>query len=758
MNSYFLLATMNLALGGLVILLGILILRENPRQKLNLVVAMMLFFGGLGSILGALGFVEAHPGLETEGGPVSRNFYENFAYLWEFFFPALLLFASVFPRERPFTRKFRGFPILVFTPHVFHFILIVTMGWFLPEDALPGMAVPALLQPFVTAYELISKVFLSIHRALFSLVNLIYGGLAAGLLYLNYRDADDRRIKQQIRVIGAGLTACLACYSAATLIPTLLNLELQTWFRAVLTTVALLASSGAITYSIVRHKFLDTKLFARRAILYAVASAILVGFYLLIVARLNQFFTRISGADADVFEPVFLILALILFQPAVSRLETGLESLFLRDPADYRNVLTRLGREILTTIDLDLLLARSIRTVTEALGLRSGYIVALAREGPLIHGGAGESVPQDAVDLLPELLNRLSGARESYRISGPEPQLGERDHEFLSRVFEAELVVPLRTKGEIVGALILGSKITGTEYTSEDVSLLSSLATQLAVSLQNGLLLRDRVAVARFEEELNLARQIQRSFLPSEFPRMARLDIHATSIPSKEVGGDLYDVVQVDDRQFFLAIGDVSGKGVPAALLSSMLQASLRTQAGSVFSVGRILGNINNLVYKSTSSEQFATFFLAHVDQETMRLSFSNAGHNHPLLFRDGDARGLEKGGVVLGVLGGAEFEEGTVDLKNGDRIILYTDGISEARNEDDEEFGEERLQDLVHTLPKELTAHEVTELILEDLYGFLGEQEAQDDVTLMVLRVLEPETSASASSALSVGGRSEEA
>src|SRR5204863_108440 len=173
-----------------------------------------------------------------------------------------------------------------------------------------------------------------------------------------------------------------------------------------------------------------------------------------------------------------------------------------------------------------------------------------------------------------------------------------------------------------VGALLLGDKVLGTDYTAEDVSLLTALAGQVSVSLQNALLLRDRVAVARFEEELNLARQIQRRSLLSEFPAIPRSEVHAIYIPSKHVGGDFYDVVPTADGAHLIAIADVSGKGVPAALLSSMLQAALRTQASGDGTVTSILRNINSLLYRSTSLHQFATFFLARFDGATLEMRF----------------------------------------------------------------------------------------------------------------------------------------
>ena len=242
---------------------------------------------------------------------------------------------------------------------------------------------------------------------------------------------------------------------------------------------------------------------------------------------------------------------------------------------------------------------------------------------------------------------------------------------------------------------------------------------------------------ARAEEELNLARRIQRSFLITEFPELPAMDLHALNVSSRQVSGDFYDVVPAGDGAHLVAIADVSGKGVPAALLTSMLQASLRTQAGSVRSVAEILRNINRLAYRSTNVRQFATFFLARLEREPLRLTFSNAGHNWPVIVRsDGRREFLVEGGVVVGILENAAFEERSVELSAGDRLVFYTDGVTEAENAAGEMFGEERLYRLIEELPRSLAAKDVNQSILDGVRGFLAGAEPNDDITLLTLRV----------------------
>ncbi|HTR96380.1 MAG TPA: SpoIIE family protein phosphatase [Candidatus Acidoferrales bacterium] len=736
-NSTHLLASVNLVLGGLVFLLGLVILRENPRQRLNRIVSMLLFFGGFGTVLAAVSLLL----------PVSAkgaSLYENAAYLWELFFPTTFVLASIFPEERAFLRAFRlpdalrwsGFLVLVFAPHVFHFILLPLVGaWAAPAG--PIVSTPHALRAVVGIFAVFGRLFLNFHRALFSLVDLCFGSAAIALLVSAWRSSTVPRIRQQLSAIAVGLAGSLVLYASSTLVPTLFGVRLDRMLQAGLTTGALLVGSGAIAYAMVRHKFLDAKLLARRGILYAIATALLIGLYLLVVERLQRFVSQALGIDANVIEPVFLVLALTLFQPAIGRLEESLDQLFLRDPGDYRNVLRQLGRELQTTIDLDDLLSRSIHTLRDALLLRSAYIVAITPQGPVAREGSGPPLTPQALAGLADILPRLSTQEPSFRLSDPVDGLRRLDRELLVRQLGVSLMVPLRWRGESLGLVLLGEKLTGTEYTGEDVALLNQLGGQMGVSLQNALLLRDRLAVARLEEELHLAQQIQQTFLRNEFPPLPRCEVHAVNLPSRQVGGDYYDVVPCGDGSFYVAIADVAGKGVPAALMSSMLQAALRTQAREPLHPNTILLNVNALVYRSTAVHQFATFFLAHVHADGRRLTYCNAGHNWPVLVRaNGESLRLERGGLLLGIMEDIVLEQSTIGLESGDVLVMYTDGISEAANRAGELFGEDRVGELVREMPADLDARAIGERLLGEVERHLGSEEAQDDRTLVVLRV----------------------
>jgi hypothetical protein len=326
--------------------------------------------------------------------------------------------------------------------------------------------------------------------------------------------------------------------------------------------------------------------------------------------------------------------------------------------------------------------------------------------------------------LRPALLRRFeSDARVTFYVAG------------------ANLVMSL--VGAVAALLIINATLVkGFIHGARDITL------GMLWSLMFGLLFVGAALTFRFyrksmeragsERELQLARRIQRSFLLSEFPRRPRIECHAENVSSKEVSGDFYDVVTPNDSEILLAIADVSGKGVPAALLSSMLQASLRTQAGAVASPAAIMRTMNSLACQRTSTGQFATFFLAAIHEPTMTLRYTNGGHNFPLLLRaDGSRRTLEVGGTVIGMLEEMPFEEEAIELKSGDRLVVYTDGVTEAARGDHEMFGEERLIALLENSPRGDSAEQLVKSVLNGVTEFLGEIEPGDDITVMALRVL---------------------
>jgi phosphoserine phosphatase RsbU/P len=306
-------------------------------------------------------------------------------------------------------------------------------------------------------------------------------------------------------------------------------------------------------------------------------------------------------------------------------------------------------------------------------------------------------------------------------------------------VVRSLLSVPLVLKGRMIGLLNLFNKRAGDDFTDADARLLGIIATQSAQVIEHARLFAEEQALKLMQEEMNLAYKIQMDLLPKESPRLAGYDIAGVSIPAKTVGGDYFDFIRLNDRALALCLGDVSGKGMPAALLMANLQATLRGQAMVDPSPAECLRRSNALLFRSTDADKFATLFYGVLDHEGHRLAYGNAGHNYPLLLKPGaEPARLELGGLVLGCLEDFSYAEGVVAFAPGDTLLIYSDGITESLDANDEEFGEERLASLLSAGSADAAA-QLIDRIVAAVRTHAGELSQMDDMTLLVIRRTAP-------------------
>jgi len=249
---------------------------------------------------------------------------------------------------------------------------------------------------------------------------------------------------------------------------------------------------------------------------------------------------------------------------------------------------------------------------------------------------------------------------------------------------------------------------------------------------------REMAQRERLNRELEIAREVQEHLFPQRLPPAAGLDYCGGCRPAREVGGDYYDFLELSDGRLGIAIGDVSGKGVGAALMMASLEASLRALASVFEDPADLMGRVNSLVCQASSTNLYATLFYAEYDPATRRLAYVNAGHNPPVVLRNGNGarrlQRLETGGPVIGLLP-QRYQRGVFSLELGDLVVLFTDGVSESMNVRDEEWGEERLIELAKTFHG-LPARDVMNRILAAAQAFAGGAPQHDDMTLVVLRM----------------------
>lgn len=299
-----------------------------------------------------------------------------------------------------------------------------------------------------------------------------------------------------------------------------------------------------------------------------------------------------------------------------------------------------------------------------------------------------------------------------------------------------ELVVPMKIHGKTRGAIFLGRRITNIDYSKDDIDFISSVGSLAIIALENQRLFIEALEKQKMEEELEIARDIQRNLLPQTIPQFKKFEVAAENISSKQVGGDYYDVNVLDENSFCVLIADVVGKGVPAALLMANIQAFLKVICKQGMSIKEATGLINDLITENITDGKFITFFWAVFNEQNMSMEYVNAGHNPPLLIRNGEIIRLNKGGMILGVMKTIlPYESETINLLKDDIIILFTDGISEAKNIMDEEFSDERLEELV-LKQGDKNADQILSTIQEDVQKFSYGASQSDDLTLMVVKV----------------------
>jgi len=308
------------------------------------------------------------------------------------------------------------------------------------------------------------------------------------------------------------------------------------------------------------------------------------------------------------------------------------------------------------------------------------------------------------------------------------------------------LAVPLRTRSEILGVLVLGERSQRASFTTREKQVLRACGDQFALMIENARLTDRVVEQETLRRDIALASDVQRRLLPDAPPRTESADFAAVSVPARRIGGDYYDFVELRDRDLGIALADVSGKGVAAALIMSVVQASLRiiSSEGDV-PPPRLVARLNEFVYRSTPASKYATFFYAQFDEKRRQLRYVNAGHNAPYLLRAGRAstgdsaspeiEQLSVGGTVVGMFPEMGYEEATVELCPDDILLAFTDGVPEAHNPENEEFGEDRLQLLLRQTAH-LPADEISARISAEMKNWIRDAEQYDDLTFIVMKM----------------------
>jgi len=555
-----------------------------------------------------------------------------------------------------------------------------------------------------------------------------------------------------------------------------------------------------LAYVVIVQRAMDVRIILRQGTKYAFARGTITVIRFLLagwMAAEVMNLTRHPGAQRNVdLVRIFGILALFFaFRFRLSKkLQQVLDQRFFREAYSSEQVLSELSEEVRNFTEVTPLLTTVVQRISATLHVERIAVFLRSGDGFRLQMAIGVDIPQNV--LLPagsSAITTLSREKGPATVYADDPSswfidASDAERAALSEL-STELLVPLPGRNRLIGVLALGPKRSEEPYSRTDRQLLQTVASQTGLALENAELLHTLAAEAaqreRISREIEIAREVQERLFPQSMPVVAGATLAGFCRPAQGVGGDYYDAFTVEDAssRVLLAIGDVSGKGISAALVMASLRASLRgiTLTGSG-DLAVLMRSINRLVYDSSTSNRYATFFYGEYDPSTRMLHYVNAGHNAPVVLRPGkitvipgkesvilskesvilskesviptevhqrEVEGpavafenihLEATGTVIGLLPDAEYQQASLQLQPGDLLIAFTDGISEAMNYEDEEWGEERMIAAAHALLSQPDCNHSAQDLLDCIFTaadrFTAGAPQHDDMTLLVLKL----------------------
>lgn len=409
----------------------------------------------------------------------------------------------------------------------------------------------------------------------------------------------------------------------------------------------------------------------------------------------------------------------------------------LRRAVEELSILNDIARAISASLNAEEIMQTLIRKSIRAVNAEQGVITLVEEEQKSMKTLIRTMVSSSgapAFHMHQALIGWMHLNKKPLTVEDP-----KNDNRFRGVQWDANiktlLCVPLIVKSELRGVLTVYNKKDSSPFTTEDQRLLAIIAAQSAQVVENARLIEEEKLFIKMQQEVGLAAKIQHDLLPANNPGLHGYDIYARTIAAQSIGGDYFDFIPMSDGRMALCLGDVSGKGLPASLLMANLQATLRGQTLVSHQPSECLLRSNKLLYESTSPEKFATLFYGIIDIKHHSIHYSNAGHDWPFLIRAGNGtQRLKVGGLMIGLLPQAVYQDEEVPIQPGDLLVVQSDGVSEAMNANHEQFGEERLQQLLLE-HRERTAEEIIDIIVKEVRKHAGAHPQSDDITIMVIK-----------------------
>ncbi|MBL8228478.1 MAG: SpoIIE family protein phosphatase [Bryobacterales bacterium] len=504
-----------------------------------------------------------------------------------------------------------------------------------------------------------------------------------------------------------------------------------------------------LAYLVIVHRALDVRVVLRMGLQYALASRGILVLQILIGGGAVLYATQTTNATHSNRRAILAGTAVLMLLtiPAARRARVWADRRFFREAYAAEKILSDLSEEVHSIADTRSLLETVSRRISESLHVPQ--IAAMLRQGQAFTPAYALGFAQDPAAVFPEndpVLERLSRERtpQTTYLDDPNSWIHRELNHAESRQrladLQSQLLLPLSSRHGLIGFMSLGAKRSEEPYSPSDLRLLRSVAAQAGLAIENSRLAAEMAHELahreQFHKEMSIARDVQQRLFPHKRPPVPGIEYDGLCRPAQSVGGDYFDFVELPNGEFGVAIGDVSGKGMPAALLMAALQASVRGQAmNGINDLPVFLSNVNRLIYDMSPRSHFATLFYAQYNPTTRVLRYANAGHNPPLLLRKGAAQWLRATGPGTGLSRRASYQAVEIALEADDLLVAYTDGFTEAMNPDREEYGDQRLLLTLSSAAGEPVS-ELMSALIANVDQFSAGAPQHDDMTIIALRV----------------------
>ncbi len=695
-----------------------------------------------------LQFVQIFLGRPEEfGGPI-----QAFMGLWStvmqtVFLTAAVLFGVYFPERMALDRKRPWLKWLVIGP----LLALMPLDCF---EVLAGDYRIAAFRTFPeTLYHLVDKIEIVLGLAAVSI-------MCAGIFHQTF-NAKSRDARQRMRVLLAGSQLGLTPLLIILIIASIRRVDVQAAvpFPLFLTALLMFALFPlSLAYVVIVQRAMDVRILLRQGTQYALAKGTMRGIRVVLAIALAYFlYHAITYHDGRAWLIAIPGALLLLLRLGVEkRAQSWIDRRFFRESYSAEQLLSELSTQAGQFTETRPLLETVTRRISETLHVDRMVVLLRTPTGFRLQTAMGVDLPQNF--LLSQSSNAIGAIERRHKpatvyFDRPDDWLLDATEEEQNalRELDAEVLLPLPGRTQLMGVMALGPKRSEQPYSPSDLQVLTLVGTQTGMAIENSELVRtltkEMAQRERMNRELEIAREVQERLFPQSFPLVPGVQLAAACRAAQGVGGDYYDYMLMGDGRLALAVGDVSGKGISAALLMASLRASLRGQTmQGATNLALVVENVNALLYDSSASNRYATFFFGSYDPATRLIRYVNAGHNAPVVLRPiAGAQGpvtarfevhkLEGGGPVVGMLPVAHYEQCELQMHSGDLLLAYTDGISEAMNPLEEEWGEDAMAEEAMRHSAE-PAQAILEALVLAADHFAAGAPQLDDMTLLLMKV----------------------